>query len=241
MRILHYNILDGCAGQEARLAGVHAWVKAQRADIVGLAECNGWNLGGGMKAHAAACGFEHSHLLEGDSQYLMALMAHENIELIEQIIAGVHHGILHALIAGIHYVYSHFSPHERLMRIHEAKTVAAIVLNVNAPLVMMGDLNSHSPLDRSLCENFATPENRAWATDFEAQQILLAAGLNDIVQRDSLGTLNTAYHKTAATRRVDYIYVNDAFLARFPNTKGTTIRGPEVAALSDHFPLICDT
>src|SRR4051812_8679190 len=106
MRILHYNILDGCGGQPERLERVCAWVSRQNADVAGLAELNEWELPPGMAERARACGFEYSHLLVGPSAYRIGLMAHEPIEVIAERTAGLHHGILHARIAGVEYVYS---------------------------------------------------------------------------------------------------------------------------------------
>jgi exonuclease III len=242
MRIVHYNILEGCRGEPERLAGVLSWIAAQHADVAGLAELNGWHNPPVMQVHAAACGFPHSHLFVGRSQYLIGLMAKQPIEILQEIVDGVHHGIIHARIAGTHYLYSHFSPHERSMRIHEASLCAKLAQGVAEPLVMMGDLNSHSPLDRTLCEALATPENSAQAMDFEPQQILLDAGLIDVSTRNPpLWTINEVYHPKGFKRRVDHIYVNAEFKARHPRTHATVIHGPEVAHLSDHFPLICDT
>ena len=215
---------------------------AQRADVAGLAELNGWDNPPSMATRAAACGFSCSHLFLAHSPYLIGLMAREPIEVIQEISAGVHHGILHARIGGVQYLYTHFSPHERLMRIHEARTCAQIAGRIAEPLVLMGDLNSHSPRDRVVCESFATPENRAWAMDFEPQQILLDAGLIDTVPaNDPEGSLSLAFHPNGAKRRLDYIYVNEAFKARHPGARSVVLHAPNLATLSDHFPVVCES
>lgn len=241
MRILHYNILEGCRGDEARLSGVLAWVAAQNADVAGLSELNGWDDPPRMPAHAATCGFAHSHLLVGTSRYRIGLMARQPIVVLREIVAGVHHGILHLRVGDVHYLYTHFSPHDRLMRVHEAQLCAQIAASVSEPLVLMGDLNSHSALDEAMCRAFLAPENAAWAVDFAPQQILLDAGLRDTAATaPDRWTLPTAMHPNGLRRRVDYIYVNADFDERYPGGQARIIHGPEVDNLSDHYPVICD-
>jgi endonuclease/exonuclease/phosphatase family metal-dependent hydrolase len=241
MKILHYNILDGCMNDPPRLAAVQQWIADQNADLACLSECNNWNNPPGIAAHAQACGFPHAHLLVGHSPYLIALLSKSPIELIDQLTTGLHHGILHAKTSGIHVICSHFSPHERLMRIHEAKTVAAIVTKTTEPLVVMGDFNSASPADIKAA-NLTPPDRREWATDFEPQQILRAAGLLDLAQRhpDHLGTLNPKWRPAGTYRWMDYIYVNQPFHTLHPHTQITCIRDT-TQNLSDHFPLILET
>jgi endonuclease/exonuclease/phosphatase family metal-dependent hydrolase len=242
MKILHYNILDGCENQPERLRAVQDWIAGQNADIACLCECNTWNNPPGMAAHANACGFPHAHLLVGRSRYLIALLSKSPIELLDQITTGVHHGILHGRTNGIHVICSHFSPHERLMRIHEAKTVAALVTKIGEPLVVMGDFNSASPADAGAID--LIPADRPeWASDFEPQKILLATGLLDLAARDPdhRGTLSPKWHPAAAHRWMDYIYVNDAFRKLHPALKITPVRDEQTGILSDHYPLVLTT
>ena len=242
MRILHYNILEGCREDPERLHRLLGWIGGQGADVVGLAELNGWDKPPTMAARAAACGFAHSHLFVRRSEYLIGLMARQPIEVIEELSEGLHHGILHATIGDVHYLYTHFSPHQRVMRIHEARTCAGIAGGISGPLVLMGDLNSHSPRDRVTCEALCTAENREWAMDFEPQQILLDAGLTDIIPgNDPLGSLSMAFHPNGHKRRLDFIYVNAAFKARHPGVGARVLHATELATLSDHYPVICDT
>jgi endonuclease/exonuclease/phosphatase family metal-dependent hydrolase len=241
MKILHYNILDGCENDPPRLAAVQQWIADQNADIACLCECNRWNNPPGIAAHAKACGFPHAHLLVGHSPYSIALLSKSPIELVDQVTTGVHHGILHARTAGQHVICSHFSPHERLMRVHEAKTVAAIVASITEPLVVMGDFNSASPADVA-ATNLIPPDRREWATDFEPQQILRATGLLDLAARhpEHLGTLNPRWHPAGAHRWMDYIYINEAFRTLHPNTRIACIRDDRTTQLSDHFPLVLE-
>jgi exodeoxyribonuclease-3 len=242
MRIVHFNIYEGCRDDVTRLEGVLAWVAGQQADVVGLAELNGWAQSPGLAARAAACGFPYSHLLVGKSPYHIGLLARAPIVVLQEIIDGVHHGILHLRVGDVEYVYTHFSPHERLMRLHEAQLCAQIVQRSTGPLVLMGDLNSHSPLDQPLYEACLTPENSAWALDFEAQQILLNAGLMDAAATaDARWTVPTALYPDSPKRRLDYLYVNPVSKQRHPAVQCRIVHGPEVANLSDHYPIICDT
>jgi endonuclease/exonuclease/phosphatase family metal-dependent hydrolase len=241
MKILHYNILDGCMESPDRLRAVHQWIADQNPDIACLCECNSWNTPPGIAAHAQACGFPHAHLLVGHSPYLIALLSKSPIELVDQLTTGLHHGILHAKTAGLHVICSHFSPHHRLMRVHEATTVAALVTKISDPLVVMGDFNSASPADARAAE-MLPPDKREWATDFEPQQILRAAGLLDLATRhpEHLGTLNPKWHPAGTYRWMDYIYINNAFQTLHPKTKITCPRDT-TQTLSDHFPLILET
>ena len=50
MRILQYNILNGCRKDPDRLARLRSWLKAQAYHVAGFNELNGWHKPLGMRS-----------------------------------------------------------------------------------------------------------------------------------------------------------------------------------------------
>lgn len=246
MRILTYNLLDGGG---ARLAGILALLRELTPDIAILTELNTWQTHTPGReprvAHfARAAGFGH-HALLAHSDYGVGILSRHPLVHAASLTTDVHHGILHVRSEVAHIVATHFSPNDAERRVREAAQVAALAREISEPLIVGGDLNSHSPRDAEMVAAFATAENQAWATDYRAHQTLLDAGLMDLAQASDQPlaerpTTATALKPHEPRRRLDFLYANAAFVEKYPGLAARTLREPGLAALSDHWPVLAE-
>jgi len=257
MRILQYNILNGCQDDPDRLKRLGAWLKQQAYDVVGLNELNGWNQLPGMLQLAQDWGYSHAELFVTErSPRFVGVLSKHPIKLVETREASFNHGLLHVIIRGVHYLVTHLTPVDTASREKETAVLAEIVSATLQPLVLMGDMNTLSLLDQeehaasgladvlrrdsALRRKFLTSEQ---IISYRPMQQLLDAGLRDLG-----ATVKAAYSvPTAANRdkahaarmRLDYILVNEAFLGQRPEVRVRILHNEEVDTLSDHYPVEC--
>lgn len=254
MKILQFNILDGCQGQPDRLNALGEWLSCQPFDVVGLNELNGWNAPPGISGLAARWGYQDSVLFETrGSPYFIGALSRHPIETIASIEEGFHHAVLILKIMGIHVVITHLSPRDATDREQEAARIAGLVEDIEGPLLLMGDLNTLSPLDREshletglagllgrdalLRRKFLDDRGEI---NYRPMQTLLDAGLVDL-NPDHTPTVPTASNTDrahATPMRLDYILGNQAFLTgRHP--VASVLQDSPLPHLSDHFPVMC--
>lgn len=255
MRILQYNILNGCQGDPDRFARLGAWLKEQAYDVVGLNELNGWNQSSGIHKYGEDWGYPYAEIfVTKASPYFVGVLSRHPIEVIEKREQGFHHGALHIRINGIHYIITHLNPQDASRRELEAEVLAQMARRINEPLIVMGDMNTLSPLDRDHYEQVRLPEHLSKssqlqrkfmaddAINYRPMQTLLDAGLRDLSGAMSAEnyTVPTKMNKDgahAAQMHLDYILANDAFKAR--SLGAHTIHNETVESLSDHYPVEC--
>ena len=226
--IISLNADDGLgAGDDgSRQQRFFGWLRAQpEVGIVGLVELNHWdvpikkqNRGKelGMASRAAEAGFPYSSLFRPPKHpYWLGLFSAFPIIAVDKQWKGFERGMLHAQVqvgpaAGgpsvvEHYFVVHLDAHDAVARESEAHRVAKAVRAASAtgaPVLVMGDFNTLSPLDRSLHEamgllNFfkSHPENphfqrmkRKFVVDghlsYRPMQILLDEQLTDLCYPD---------------------------------------------------------
>ncbi len=143
---------------------------------------------------------------------------------------------------------------EATEREQAAAALAALATGHASPVVVMGDLNTLSPLDApahaeadlvavlredaSLRRKFLSADG---LIDYRPMRRLLAAGLHDpgaaVAGDYTVPTPINDDTTHVARMRLDYVLVNAALLARAPMVR--TLRGGEVDRLSDHYPVEC--
>jgi hexosaminidase len=174
--IVSLNADDGLgAGDDgARQHEFFSWLRTQpEVGVVGLVELNHWdvpikkqNRGKelGMASRAAEAGFPFSSLFRPPKHpYWLGLFSAFPIVAVDKQWKGFERGMVHAQVqvgpAGQdvieHYFVVHLDAHDAVAREREAQRVAEAVRaasSAGAPVLVMGDFNTLSPLDRPLHE-----------------------------------------------------------------------------------------
>lgn len=252
-KILSYNVLEGFRKDTALIKEFQYWIKLRSPDVVAFQEFNGISKAQ-LVAMAKAAGYQYT-VLQKRAGFPLAIMSKHHISGVVKVTNGMHHGMLYAKIAGYNVMVTHLNPKTYEKRIVEVDTLLKYIGRIpkNEPLILMGDFNNMSPLDKEDYNNEAkitlvtnSEKNNAdtkimkdGEIEYTAIQKLLDAGLVDIWHKH-----NSAYDKSAPTKikkhknytRIDYIYVNKALL---PNTIDATLVKDELTdKLSDHYPML---
>jgi endonuclease/exonuclease/phosphatase family metal-dependent hydrolase len=169
-----------------------------------------------------------------------------------------HHSLLQLRIAGLQLWIAHLTPVDVASRQVEADWIAAAARSspsADAPLLLVGDLNTLSPLDEAahrrsgLRERLqAEPALRRkflrddGEIDRAPLQTLHAAGLTELrlpdVDQVSVPTPWNRDPAHAAPMRLDHALANRALLDR--GARARIECGEAVAQLSDHYPLVIE-
>ncbi|KAG8464203.1 hypothetical protein KFE25_003266 [Diacronema lutheri] len=171
LRLLHWNILEGAHGLlpsglagaprggsvQTRLDGIARFIRrgGERGgayDVVSCNELNGFT-DASWASFGRSVGLPHTALLDG-SRYRLGLISRLPIvELARRKGAPFAHGLLcvRVLPSELHVCVTHLDPHSSRARALEAAQIAKRAAHSAAAgrsLVVLGDLNTLSPLDR---------------------------------------------------------------------------------------------
>lgn len=255
VRALHYNILDGAvswvqaaphggggaATRRRRLDEIEMLIRDGAYDLVSLNELNGIDAAA-LRALGARVNMPHALLL-AKSRYHLGLLSREPLEAVAQERAAPFaHGLLCArhLSTGLEVCVTHLDPHSTAQRAREAERIAERASAAAArgrPFVLLGDLNTLSPLDErehvasgllgrigsgprraQLLKKFtASPRGGAARIDYAPMRTLLASGLRDLGAeargaRHTVPTQLNADQMHFAPMRLDYCLVGDGVI-----------------------------
>lgn len=272
-----YNVHEGGHDIEELFANFFK----PRCDVAVVNEANGWRHNG-VDDLAARYGFD-VELLATPTTYDIGILARRGAVGLRRgpettTVPFFHHGVLHCELLGqdqtIHLLATHLTPHSTVRRRDEARRLVAIVKKLEGPagrrnrpaVVIAGDLNTLSPLDRDqhdqllpvllanprLRAKFLVPgaTEQAGEIDYMPMSILLAELVDVAVGHDRRRkphpTVPTALHVDklhAAPMRLDYVLFNADAAAHLLSPAGDVT---EVYALtddftdaaSDHYPLV---
>ncbi|KAL0488104.1 hypothetical protein AKO1_008953 [Acrasis kona] len=161
MKILHWNILDGCEDVQRRKRLLSS-IKLLNCDVVCLNELNGWHDNNTMKQISLLCGYKYNFVLNtSHSGHSVGVMSKLDFELHQtnqdecSEDRPFWHGLLHIKIKGspgLHLFITHLTPTSALKRMRECEEIVKRTDSVSAnnePLLLLGDLNTLSPHDSS--------------------------------------------------------------------------------------------
>jgi|SRR5690625_2411763 len=253
MQILQFNVLDGCR-EDTRYEKMFDWLKRQNADVIAFNELNGWNKKE-FNNEMTKLDLPHSHLFEMESSpYFVGIASKHPIEMIEEIEDyPTYHGLLHVKINNVHFFIVHLTPFESTEREKETKRIIELTKDIEEPVIVLGDFNTLSPLDKDQYEIMGTYEKLVEDSvlarlhilnqeiNYKPMKMLLESGLNDICYSED-------FHHTFPSKiepdkerdirlRIDYILGNKHLLDYEPECK--FIPTFEVETLSDHYPTMC--
>ncbi|UVI31671.1 endonuclease/exonuclease/phosphatase family protein [Paenibacillus spongiae] len=252
MKIGQYNILDGSPEPE-RLVRLGQWISRQNYDILGFNELNGWTTRQ-MEQYGAEWGLPYYAITDtGRSPYRLGILSKHPVERVSIKEEGFYHGLLHAKILDLDLFVTHLSSADSLHREREAALIIEEISTCCGPVIVMGDLNTLSPLDKAHYDHAGIPEKLSQddrlSRKFMAQgeinyrpmEVLLEAGLVDAGAGSGFQhSVPTKYNEDpmhADRLRLDYMLINEALLNHKPMAR--IIRDPEVELLSDHYPVEC--
>jgi endonuclease/exonuclease/phosphatase family metal-dependent hydrolase len=265
-RVVSYNVLDGFTTHPGRRERVADWLAGRRADVVALCELNHYTEDR-LQRECRHWGHEYAVQLKLEG-YPTGLTSRTPITDVERVTEGFHHGVLHGRTAGIDFLVVHLSPHEFRVRQAEAARLADWVRRLLADgrrVIVLGDFNSLSPADRPLyearglfdyhrsrAESLADRNLNDGQPDFTVHQVLLDAGLADVIARHvplgpervtcatplirSPGTDDASWQR--GQRRIDFLLADAELAAR--SIAASVFNGASMDALSDHYPIEAD-
>ena len=221
-----------------------------------------------LNEDAKSWGHEYSVLLK-TSGYAVGLTSNSPIEVKEKIMKGMHHGALHCRTNEIDVVVIHFSPSSYLKRREEVEIIISKLQEIrknNDNYIVLGDFNTHSPMDADLYEPNGALLSRLRESnrekpiegnlfngqlDFAVISSLLAFPLMDVCQpftkglmeRGSfpgqvLGKVNNETKDELIDRmeRIDFIMVSPKLSTRCIDARVCNTK--ENYFLSDHYPVV---
>lgn len=246
--------MEGAQENPVRLNGLLKWIKEQDADVVTLNELNGWE--SDMASYAREAGFDYAtlHETQGCSYHVGVMTRHPHDVLIREN-HPFHFGLLGIACDGITFLITHLMPQSSEYRLGETKRITQLVEDIPGPVLLVGDLNTLSPLDHREVEQpraleilRSNPKLRLkflddnGQIDYAPMKTLLAGGLTDLgAKKTNSHTVPTAVNKDSAhalPMRIDYMMANSAFIKDW-HSETRVIRTPETDMLSDHYPLMC--
>ncbi len=217
LRVLSYNILEGMKTDTTKGKTVFVnWIKKQNPDILALQECNKFT-DESLSELAKSFGHPYSVIVKLKG-YPVGLTSKYPILNTEKINENMTHGFIVANILKYNILVAHLNPHNYEKRHEEIGIILQKIKDSKQKKnwIVMGDLNSISPLDRNnyangvylnrLIENEKKNANHhnledGKYLDFGVQQKILDFGLIDAFKALPTGE---AFKST----RIDYIYLS---------------------------------
>lgn len=254
LRILSYNILEGMKTDTTKGKQLFVkWINDQDPDILALQEANKFTPVT-LAALAKSYGHDYSVIVK-ESGYPVALTSRFPITDIEKINENITHGYITAKVNGYNIVVLHLNPHHYDKRRAEIAAILAKIAANNAmkKLIVMGDFNSYSPLDKANLTDglvvkrykeaklkYKTHNNlvNGEELDLQVQESILDFGLTDILKYLADSDPGNAKEVIPGKYRIDYIYVSKDLKKKV--IRGKFIRDDFTKKFSDHLPLIIE-
>lgn len=265
LRILSYNTYYVFSKGTEVEAG-SAWVAEQAPDVVALQELTDISHDR-LTELAASWGHRHSALLK-TSGFSVGLTSNRPIEVKGRLLDGLHHGCLHAHVAGIHFFVVHLSPFEWTKRTDEARLLLAEIqplIEQQEDVVVLGDFNALSPADRgpmdaqpgalqkartSDAEHDHVQNLREDQFDYSVMEHFLGAELQDaalpflVKSKSTRWTFPTGiWSEDKETSpeggsRIDFILTSPSLIGSV--TSAGVTRAGVVNRTSDHYPVLVE-
>lgn len=266
LKVMTYNIWNGFewGKDSSRQKSLIQWVKEQKPDVLALQELCGYNEEK-LRHDAAQWGHPYVQILK-EGGYPTALTSKEPIEFIEKNVASFWHGLLHVKTFGIDFFVVHLSPADSDTRLRESKQIKSRIQELQSDAyLILGDFNTHSPLDAYWLESKKELKARMTGNDKEKYSNLrlgefdyapmseflsipaidLSLGKADLEESFTFPTpaLIGLYDQTTETIfqnrvRIDYILASPTLAKTCSNVKIFNHGATEM--LSDHFPMMAE-
>lgn len=263
VRVMSYNIFNGFNWGEDkdREDRFVTWIKEQDPEFIGLQELCGFTQ---EKLEKLAARWGHPYaIIVKENGYPVGITSKKPITLKNKLVGKIGHGLLHVQTYGFDVLVTHLNPSNTIKRNQEAQQVVEYIKNHKLEqCILMGDMNSHSPMDADYIENNAfmletkyggknSPNLLDGKIDYSVISHFLSLPLIDVcriyVPAEKrftfptpilMGVSKQKYISKRSSERLDYIFVTPEVSKKvvdaFVFNEGT----PEY--LSDHFPIAVD-
>ncbi|KAF0147646.1 MAG: endonuclease/exonuclease/phosphatase [Ignavibacteria bacterium] len=246
MKILSYNINNGCKGNEDLLFD---FFNKASIDIIGLNELNGWDQTK-LEEFSTKHGFCSCYIIKSQkSEYKVGLVSKFPIDGVIEYNENFHHAALLAIVKDINLIVTHLTPHDSVKRELECIELISIMSKINGKILLMGDLNTLSNEDSSYYDDsylrvFSNSKklkskflSNKLEINYSPMQILLNSGMEDLSTKgvfdNTVPTQNFADPMHALPMRLDYILSKNIT----SNSEVRTIKDDVTNSLSDHYPV----
>lgn len=261
IKLISYNVYWGMRqdSTEQKQKFV-AWFKSQNPDIVALQEVNGFTQKM-IEEFAASYGHPYALIVkqpeaDGSISFPVALTSKYPIVNVNRVVDNMIHGLLVAQIGQFHFAVTHFHPFSSEKRSNEIDLVLATIDSYpkDSKWLLMGDLNSVSPLDKREYDNGLLlnhiredmkkkPHNQNLKNnelDYTIQEKVLADGFIDAFKKfqpkfEASAPTKLFYDQSKYPLRYDYIYINKNMDSNIISC--SLIKDEFTDIYSDHYPV----
>ncbi|BDH47399.1 hypothetical protein TUM12370_34430 [Salmonella enterica subsp. enterica serovar Choleraesuis] len=264
LKIISYNAYwgmksDNTAGKQKFIE----WAKKQDADIIAWQEMNHFTRDS-LETFARGYGHPYAVLLKesadpkDDEFFPVAITSKYPIINVHKVLDNLWHGALYADIGRYHFIVTHLNPFWTDKRVAEINLLLDSMKYSSDPQgkwVLMGDLNSFSPLDKPgyneavMVKDLQEKERKRpilhnlvnGKMDYTVQSNILARGYIDVLKLKYPNTfVATAptkifYDQAKTPLRYDFIYVSPALKDDVTEVK--VLKDSFTDQYSDHYPV----
>lgn len=261
-KLISYNVYWGMRQDSTENKSKFAeWIKAQDPDVLALQEMNGFTQ---KKLQAFAETYGHSYAVlvkepepDGSISFPVAITSKYPIVNVKRVVDNMIHGLIVAEINGRNYMVTHFHPFSAAKRGCEIDLMLATIKSGHSQdnWLIMGDLNSVSPLDKVEYSNGLVlnhiredmkkkPHNQNLINnelDYSVQQKVLDADFLDAFklfhpQFEASAPTKLFYDQSKFPLRYDYLYVSGDM--KDDLIKCEIIKDEFTDTYSDHYPVM---
>ena len=258
IKVIQFNVDHG---GESRKSAILSWLQQQNANIVGFCEANKWQ--NNLTNLSKAAGYKYAEIFPTRHGFPLAVFSKTPIEVLGKYDTYFERGVLHVRILGVQFFIAHLNAHNSTARSIETKHLATLLPPPPAKVVVMGDMNTLSPLDDQSLQNMTVEElpllealssrycykamrqkfleNNLFA--YQPMHNLLEAGLIDAstmrqpTEPTDIPCDQVRFCKCPSLR-LDYMLVSKHLAILKPDLlNAKVIRTKKTNQLSDHFPL----
>ena len=263
IQIISYNIFNGFDwGKDLeRRERFITWIKSRSPEVVAMQELCGFTQES-LTELAKEWGHSYAAIVKEDG-YPVGITSKKPITVENKIIENSGHGLLHVKTYGFDFLVTHLNPSETMKRQNEAKFILNYIKDKNLNnFLLMGDMNSHSPIDADYMETNATGVLAKYGGkdsknliegkfDYSPISTFLSFPLIDVCREYVAPNKRTTFptpilmgvskHEDVRLKtqeRIDYIFV--PFSMNEKVVDAFIFNGKETEYLSDHYPIGVD-
>lgn len=260
VQIISYNIFNGFDfGRDSeRQERFVNWVKDRNPEVLAMQELCGFTQESLTKL-AKEWGHDYAVIVKEDG-FPVGLTSKNPIVVKRKIAENCGHGLLHVETYGLDFLVTHLNPFDTKERRNEARFILDYISKEELDdFLLMGDMNSHSPMDADfmdavstdLISNYGGSGSKnliAGRYDYSTISSFLSYPLVDIcreyVAPDKRATFPTpilmdvSKHKAVRSKieeRIDYIFIPVHLVDKVADA--FILNEGETEYLSDHYPI----